>query len=95
MFSTSIIPETWITSIEYRQLESEGWQIDCAECYLWAESFSMADYVNKLETLRTHAAGGPSGPIGTMVKATGNHSYGKTGEVIEPLEYALAAEYAL
>ncbi len=92
LFSMSHIPETWVTAPEYRQLESEGWCIECLESYLWSESFSMVEYVDKLERLRTTAEGGPSGPIGTMVKATGNHSYGKTGETIEPLEYVLAAE---
>lgn len=91
-FSGDEIAETWITSIEYAQLLSEGWQIKCFEHWGWAQSFDMREYVDKLETLRTRAEGGPSGPIGTMVKATGNHSYGKTVENIEPLSYVIAAE---
>lgn len=92
VFAVRDIPETWITSVEYWQLLSEGWQIDCAECWIWTEHFNMREYVDKLERLRTTCDGGPSGPIGTMVKATGNHSYGKTVEQIEPIQFVLAAE---
>lgn len=92
LFATDHIRETWITSIEYRQLQSEGWRITCYEYVGWLGAFSMREYVDKLETLRTKAEGGPSGPIGTMVKATGNHSYGKTVEHVEPIEYVLADE---
>lgn len=90
-FAETTIADTWITSIEYDQLQSEGWHITCTECYVWSDSFSMTDYVNRLETLRTTCDGGPSGPIGTMVKAVGNHSYGKTVEQLEPIKYLLAA----
>lgn len=86
------IPETWITSIEYRQLESEGWRIEVIESYLWDEHFSMTDYVDKLERGRMSAEGGPSGAIGTVYKNVGNHSYGKTVEVLTPEEIVLANE---
>lgn len=92
VFATDEIPETWITSIEYRQLVSEGWQITCREYWRWSDTFTMQEFVDKLETLRMTCDGGPSGPIGTMVKATGNHSYGKTLEAIEPIEHVLAYE---
>lgn len=92
MFSFTEIQETWITSIEYMQLRAEGWIIRCFEYYAWPQGFSMTEYVDKLERLRMTCEGGPSGPVGTMVKATGNHSYGKTVEQIEPIEYVLAAE---
>lgn len=92
LFSGDTIAETWVTSIEYRQLQVEGWAIHCSEFYVWPRGFSMREYVDKLETLRMNAEGGPSGPIGTMVKATGNHSYGKTLEDISPIEYLLALE---
>lgn len=92
LFSVSNLPETWVTSIEYRQLQAEGWHIDCTEHWRWGGAFSLTDYVDKLETLRINAEGGPSGPIGTMVKATGNHSYGKTVENVEPVEYVIARE---
>jgi hypothetical protein len=91
-FSIDTIPDTWVTSIEHRQLIAEGWQIKCIEHWTWAGSFDMREFVDKLETLRTTCDGGPAGPIGTMVKATGNHSFGKTAEKIEPLEYVLADE---
>lgn len=92
VFAFDDIPETWITSAEYRQLESEGWEIDCRECWIWPGAFSMQEYVDKLERLRMTCEGGPSGAIGTMVKATGNHSYGKTVEQLLPIEFMLAWE---
>lgn len=92
MFGTDEIADTWITSIEYEQLIREGWRITATDCWYWADSFNMRDYVDRLERLRTTCEGGPSGPIGTMVKATGNHSYGKTIEQIEPIEYVLAPD---
>lgn len=91
-FSGESIAETWITSIEYWQLRDEGWSIRVFEWYEWAGSFNMREYVDKLEVLRSNAEGGPSGPMGTMVKATGNHSYGKTLEALEPIEYVIARE---
>lgn len=92
MFSTTDIYETWLTSIECAQLKKEGWQITWHECYSWAASFTMYEYVSMLETLRTTCDGGPKGAIGTMVKGVGNHSYGKTVEQLEPLEFVIAAE---
>jgi hypothetical protein len=89
-FALHEIRDTWITSIEYRQLKREEWHIDCVEWYAWHEAFSMREYVDKLESLRMHAEGGPGGPLGTMLKATGNHSYGKTIERIEPIEFLLS-----
>ncbi len=92
VFSINEISETWITSIEIEQLEFEGWKIDFLECYYWSDTFNMSEYVNKLEHVRRNCAGGPKGAIGTMVKAVGNHSYGKTVERIEPLELVFASE---
>lgn len=91
-FDTREIRETWLTSIEIDQLRAEGWTLTIYESHAWAGHFNLADYVNRLETLRTTCDGGPSGPIGTMVKATGNHSFGKTLEVIEPIQFILAPE---
>lgn len=92
VFENDVIRDTWITSIEYEQLKREGWQIDALESVFFDESFSMREYVNKLERLRTTCEGGPSGAIGTMVKAVGNHSYGKTVEQLDPLELVIASE---
>lgn len=92
LFATTTIADTWLTCIEIDQLRSEGWSINIIESWCWQDDFSMSDYVNKLETVRTTCEGGPSGPIGTMVKAVGNHSYGKTVEQLEPVEYLLASE---
>lgn len=90
-FSLNEIHDTWLTSIEIEQLQSEHWEIKIFESWCYSDSFSMVEYVDKLETIRTTCEGGPSGPIGTMVKGVGNHSYGKTVEKIEPIAYLLSA----
>jgi hypothetical protein len=91
-FGVSEIEETWVTSIEHRQLIAEGWAIETMEAYLFSSHFDMREFVDKLESLRMRAEGGPSGPIGTMIKATGNHSYGKTVERVDPVDYLIAAD---
>ncbi|NBU60649.1 MAG: hypothetical protein EBS27_02585 [Actinobacteria bacterium] len=85
-------PDTWITSIEVDQLKREGWKLTITESYFFTDSFSMTEYVNRLEHLRTTCPGGPSGAIGTMVKAVGNHSYGKTVEQTDPKEIIFSPE---
>lgn len=92
MFAMERIPETWLTSMEVEQLHREGWRVRILESWVFPSSFHMTEYVDKLERLRTTCEGGPSGPIGTMIKATGNHSYGKTVEQIEPLQFVISAE---
>ena len=92
VFDTREIRETWLTSIEVDQLRAEGWSLQVLESYQWADSFNMRDYVDRLERIRTTCEGGPKGPIGTMTKAVGNHSYGKTVEALEPIDYVLAPE---
>lgn len=92
IFAEETIPDTWLTSIEFAQLKAEGWAIDVLDCYCWDDYFTMADYVNKLEHVRMTCEGGPNGAIGTMIKAVGNHSYGKTCEQLEPLEVVMAKE---
>lgn len=90
MFGMHEIRDTWLTSVEIDQLQREGWQIEAAQSWFWQDSFSMREFVDKLENMRQTCEGGPAGPIGTMVKMTGNHSYGKTLEQVEPMEYALS-----
>ena len=92
LFATTEIFDTWLTSVEVNQLRAEGWKLNISESWFWPESFTMRDYVDKLETIRTTCSGGPSGPTGTMVKAVGNHSYGKTCEVLDNTEFLLAAD---
>lgn len=92
LFSEETIFDTWLTSLEIEQLKAEKWKIKWHETYSWAESFNMYEYVSKLETLRTNCEGGPKGATGTMVKMVGCHSYGKTVERLEPIEYVLADE---
>jgi hypothetical protein len=92
VFSTTEIPDTWLTDIEIDQLKAEGWKIKIIESWTFPDAFNMRDYVDKLERIRTTCEGGPSGAIGTMIKATGNHSYGKTVEVIEAVKYLLSKD---
>lgn len=92
LFSDTELAETWITSIEHRQLVSEGWKLTASEAWYWSESFNLSEYVNKLEHVRTTCEGGPSGPIGTMIKCVGNHSYGKTVEQLDGMELVIAKD---
>ena len=89
-FTTREIGPTWITTIEIDQLAAEGWRIDYLDGYAWDDQFTMRDYVDRLETLRVNAEGGPNGPLGMMVKCIGNNSYGKTVERLQGLELLLA-----
>ena len=91
-FYQGYIPDAWITSSEYKQLESEGWKITILECWWWSDYFKMAKYVDRLEELRHAGEGGAKGAQGEMVKAVGNNSYGKTVENLEGLEIILARE---
>lgn len=86
------ITDTWITSSEYEQLASEGWQIDVTDAWVWTDKFLMREYVDNLERLRMGADGGPNGPLGTVVKCLGNNSFGKTLERIDGIELVLSLE---
>lgn len=91
-FSDREITSTWLTSIEVKQLRKEGWKLSIAEGYAWDDAFRMKGYVDRLEKLRMSAEGGPSGPLGTVVKQIGNNSYGKTVEMLDGVEYVLALD---
>jgi hypothetical protein len=90
--AASAIDETWITSIEYQQLISEGWRLAAMESYFWEDDFSMTEYVDKLEALRINAPGGPNGAQGLMLKSIGNNSYGKTVEQLDGLELVMSLD---
>ena len=92
VFSITEIIDTWLTNIEIEQLQAEGWEIEVHESWCWSSQFSMTDYVDKLERIRTTCEGGPSGAVGTMIKAVGNHSYGKTVEQLDGTEFLLATD---
>ena len=92
IFSATEITETWITSVEYQQLKNEGWALEILDGYFWTETFTMREFVNRLETLRLSSPGGPSGAQGTMVKAIGNNSYGKTVEQLRGMDVVLSRE---
>jgi hypothetical protein len=89
-FAVSEISDTWITSIEYRQLQSEGWQLKVIDGYWWESQFRMTEYVDRLENLRGNAPGGPKSAQGVVIKAIGNNSYGKTVSELSGIEYVLA-----
>jgi hypothetical protein len=91
VFALSQIRDSWITSSELHQLQSEKWSIVIHEGYFWDEHFNMRELVNKLEHLRMTASEGPSGALGTMMKATGNNAYGKTIEELDGLELVMSA----
>jgi len=92
VFDAREIADTWLTSIEIEQLRTEGWSIEVLDSYFWEGVFDLREYVTKLEHIRSSCEGGPSGAIGTMIKAVGNHSYGKTVEQLDPLELLIAKE---
>lgn len=92
VFSPDEITDSWITSIEYQQLKTEGWKLEILDGYFWAETFNMKGFVDRLETLRMNSPGGPSGAQGTMIKAIGNNSYGKTVETLRGMEVVLSRE---
>lgn len=91
VFAMEAIPDTWICSSEVEQLQREGWALQIHESWTWEEHFNLKDYVDKLEDKRSHCEGGPSGSEGTMIKNVGNHSYGKTLEELEAVEFLLSS----
>jgi hypothetical protein len=91
-YARTIIRDAWLTSDEHRQLLAEGWEVEEIEHWQWARTFSMRDFVDRLESMRAQAPGGPQGPTGRMVKSIGTNSYGKTAEQPDGIEYCLARE---
>lgn len=86
------ISETWLTSIEIEQLRTEGWRIEFLECWYWETHFNLRSYVDRLEWLRVGEGRDPKDAQGTMVKAIGNNSYGKTVERLDGIELVASAE---
>ncbi|RJP44492.1 hypothetical protein C4587_01775 [Candidatus Parcubacteria bacterium] len=92
-FTTGAKPVTcWITSIEIEHLRADGWDVSIDHGYYWTDSFNFSKIVSDLETLRATDPDGPSGPLGTMVKAIGNNAYGKTLEQLSGLELIIASD---
>jgi hypothetical protein len=91
-FTTGSNVNTWLTSTEIEHLLSDNWTVEIKHGYCWSDKFRMTDFVNELEKLRSTDKDGPSGPLGTMVKALGNNAYGKTLEQLWNLEFVLAKE---
>src|SRR5262245_19977707 len=92
VFATTEIPETWLTSIEVSQLRAEGARLEVLESYFWDEHFTMKKFVDRLEELRMSAEGGPSGPLGQVVKYIGNNAFGKTVERLDGIELVMSLE---
>lgn len=91
-FTIGTKAKCWLTSIEIEHLKKDGWNVNVITGYYWRESFNMKPFVDKLEKLRSTDKDGPSGPLGTMVKALGNNAYGKTLEQIWGDEFIFAKE---
>lgn len=89
VFATTEIPETWITSQEYRQLTAEGARLEVLENYFWDDEFSMKEFVDELERVRA-TAGDSQSALGIVVKQLGTNSYGKTVERLDGLELVMA-----
>jgi len=84
------LDRVWLTSPEIEQLKAEGVKVQVHQAYVWSRAFNLQAYVDRLERVRTTCEGGPSGPIGTVVKAVGNNSYGKTAEQLDGTDYVIA-----
>ena len=91
-FTTGKKAICWVTSIEIEHLKSDGWDVEIKTGYYWIAGFNMEPFVNKLEKLRSTDKDGPSGPLGTLVKALGNNAYGKTLEQIWGDEFIFSKE---
>lgn len=91
-FTTGKKAKCWITTIEIEHLKATGWDVEVITGYCWQNSFNMKSLVDKLEVLRSTDKDGPSGPLGTMVKALGNNAYGKTLEQIWGNDFVFAKE---
>lgn len=81
---------TWLTSIEIKHLIKDNWQIKIFDGFFFTQKFCMKQFVDNLELLRSTDKDGPSGPLGTMVKAIGNNAYGKTLEQLFGLEFVFS-----
>lgn len=92
VFGLQEIENTWLTSLEIDQLRTEGWKVDIKECWSWESSFTMKEYVDRLEDLRIGKGRNPKDAQGEMVKMIGNNSYGKTLEELDGLELVMSAE---
>jgi len=92
IFPVKEITDAWLTSIELDQLEREGWKIERLAGWRWSQSFTMSDFVGRLETLRINAPGGVNGALGLMCKYVGNNCYGKFLEQETDQEIVIAKD---
>lgn len=83
---------TALVSPEIDVLERAGWTVSIDEGWEWMERFSMRQLADHLERARASCEGGPKGAIGTMIKAIGNNSYGKTVEEVDGIRYRFSAD---
>lgn len=90
VFGLHDIEGAFVTSGEFRQLESEGWRIESSDFYVWDSKFRMKKYVDSLEYLRVGEGRDPKSAQGEIMKAVGNNSYGKTVEQLDGIELLLS-----
>lgn len=83
---------TWLTSIEIKHLKTDNWSVEIYSGYYFTQKFNMKNFVDNLETLRSTDKDGPSGPLGTMVKAIGNNAYGKTLEQLFGIDFIFSVD---
>ena len=89
-FSNGREVRTWLLSTEIDHLREDDWSVDVHRGFYWQASFNMAEMVNELEKLRYTDTDGPSGALGTIVKALGNTGYGKTLEQLGGIDLVMA-----
>lgn len=92
LFTAGAEAQGWLTSIEIEHLQRDGWTVEILDGYAWSHGFNLRGMVDDLERLRGTDPEGPSGPLGTMVKAIGNNAYGKTLEQLNNVELIFAKE---
>lgn len=86
------VTDTWIMSNEVQHLLEDGWNIEFVDGWYWEEKWNWKDAVDKCEAVRYTDPGGPSGPLGTMIKQVGNSGYGKLLERLDGVSYVFAAK---
>lgn len=82
---------TIICSSEIETLTRWGWEVDVHYGWVYDDSFNLKDMVDNLEALRMKCES-PNDAVGTMIKALGNHAFGKTGEQPPTGQYVISCE---
>lgn len=84
--------DTWIMSNEVEHLIDDDWNIEFVDGWYWPEKWNWKIAVDACEQMRYTDPGGPSGPLGTVIKQVGNSGYGKLLERLDGVSYIFAAK---